>query len=361
MENEDELDALIAEAKLMVNVCNNSRIILDRIDKRFEDITSLGKTDWMFLLFATTLQVLRQYFLTSFTEERMNDKDAAESTWGHSEEHTDRYHKWYHPSVNEILTNPVPFDASFGSPDWNLGLHGTQHRFKTLGHDPIAGFYFGTMNILTSTLTMYNLDSYHVKTGFTANNSRRDKITNKANLAKIISYSKKRLIDEGIEGKSAVGAALFKEYVHLRTDIKSKQSLSLPFLSRIDPAMAKEAVDYGLDIQNIETIGQQMSASIFINTIIACVHKLCKPKSTRLDMYEAKTRKILLYSNLIASSSNVLYVMISENIKKLDIGGLLVTIYRVFKDTIYIEKLKSEFISDEFQKVIFDRNNIYGF
>lgn len=361
MEDDKELDELIAEAKRMVNVCNNSRFIIDKIDKRFEDITSLDKIDWIFLLFATTLQVLRQYFLTSFVEDRMNDKNATESTWGHTEEHTDRYHKWYHPSVDEILTNPVPFDASFGSKNLGLGLHGTQHRFKTLGHDPIAGFYFGTMNILTSTLTMYNLDSYHVKTGFTVNNSRRDKITNKANLAKIIDYSKKRLLNEGIEGKYAVGTALFKEYVHLRTDIKSTQSLPLPFLSHIDPSIAKEAVDYGIDILNIETIGKQMSASIFINTIIACIHKLCKPRNKRLDMYEAKTRKILLYSNLIASSSNVLYVMISENIKKLDIGGVLVTIYRLFKDTMYIEKLKTEFISDEFQKVIYDKNNIYNF
>ena len=76
-------------------------------------------------------------------------------------------------------------------------------------------------------------------------------------------------------------------------------------------------------------------------------------------IYEVRTRKILLYSNLLASVSNLIVVGIgvaagaaSENpevIKKtlryLDVGGLIVTIGRLFSDLRFITKVKDEFIN----------------
>ena len=47
------------------------------------------------------------------------------------------------PDVAAILTQSVPYDAvNFYSPDikrqlGNLGLSGTTHRYRTLGHDPV--------------------------------------------------------------------------------------------------------------------------------------------------------------------------------------------------------------------------------
>lgn len=357
----DELRGIINETHRMKNVCHNANIIINKIDKQFNDITSFDKKDWIFLCFATALQIVRQYWITCFQDERLNDKDSAKNTWGHTEEHSDRFHNWYYPSIEEIINNPVPFDAMFGSKDYKLKLHGTTHRYRTLGHDPILGWYFGTMNILTSTLTLWNLDSYHIETGFTAKGDKRDKINHKANLEKIIKYSKRRIFEDGLEGKNAFAAAIIKEAVHLRSDIKSTQSLPIPIILRYTPEFAKELTNYGLDTLNIETFGKQMSLSVLVNLIISCVHRLCKPQDISNDLYNVKTRKILLYSNLLSSSSNLIYTAISKDVKKLDLGGLIVTLYRIFSDVSFIERIKREFISDEFQSIIENDKNKYGF
>lgn len=356
-----ELKELKDESRRMVNICQNSHAIIENIDKRFKDITSFDKKDWTFLFFATSLQVVRQYLITKFEDTRMNDQEAANDTWGHTEEHSDRYHKWYHPSIEEIITNPVPFDVMFGSKDWKLGLHGTKHRYKTLGHDPILGLKFGTMNILTSTVTMYNLESYHVKTGYTSNGARRDKVTNKANLATIMKQTKNRAFHEGKEGKIALGSAFLKECIHLRADVKSKQSLEIPFIARVDPDFAEELASYGLDMLNIETFGKQITTSMLINHLIAMAHRLFKPSTMSSNQYGVKTRKMILYSNSIASSSNLIHTAITKNWKNLDLGGLVVTLYRLFTDLSYIDKIKSEFISEEFQEIINNNKNNYGF
>jgi len=76
------------------------------------------------------------------------------------------------------------------------------------------------------------------------------------------------------------------------------------------------------------------------------------------ELYSVKTRKIVMYSNIIASSSNVIWVggnMIAGNegaIKQLDIGGLIVTLHRLMTDTKFIRQVKEEFILGGFNKMI---------
>ena len=66
----------------------------------------------------------------------------------------------------------------------------------------------------------------------------------------------------------------------------------------------------------------------------------------------------LMYSNIIASTSNVIWVggnMIAGNegaIKELDIGGLIVTLHRLMTDTKFIRQVKEEFIFGGFNKMI---------
>lgn len=64
-------------------------------------------------------------------------------------------------------------------------------------------------------------------------------------------------------------------------------------------------------------------------------------------LYEVRTRKILLLSNLLASSSNLVYVALTHDAKKLDVGGILITITRLFSDVRFITKIKQEFIEDK--------------
>ena len=75
------------------------------------------------------------------------------------------------------------------------------------------------------------------------------------------------------------------------------------------------------------------------------------------NLYSARTRKIVLYSNMIATGSNVIWVgsnMYAGNedaIKQLDIGGLIVTVQRLINDTEYIRRIKEEFVFGGFNLI----------
>jgi hypothetical protein len=365
-ENIGNMRVIAKDAERVSIIAKDVHIIITDIDKQFASATKLNKVDISFLFLAVALQVIRQYFLTNF-KERVDDQTAAKQTKGHKEEHSNRSHQWYHPSLEEIISNPVPFDTTFGSPDFDLNMGGGfNHRSSTLGHDPILGWIFGTMNIATSTVTLWTFNSYHVKTGFDSLNRAKDKITNKANTGKIVEVSIERLLHEGMEGKIIIGSSLIKEAIHLKSDVNTKVSLPIPIVSTISPVLAKKLADYGLDMANVNTIVSQAVLAALINTFIAMIHGLFKKENENWNLYEVKTRKILSYSNIIASVSNIIAVaivsaigvgtsnpeMVKKGLSYLDIGGCLVTIYRIVTDYNFIKQIKQEFLEKEFYNIV---------
>lgn len=103
-----------------------------------------------------------------------------------------------------------------------------------------------------------------------------------------------------------------------------------------------------------------MRLATFIDLIIATVHgllydeKYCDTK----DIYKVKTKKIIKYSNLIASTSNVIWGGVNMHIgnknaiRDLDIGGLLNTIRRMYSDKTFVRQIKEEFVFGEFNQLI---------
>lgn len=60
-----------------------------------------------------------------------------------------------------------------------------------------------------------------------------------------------------------------------------------------------------------------------------------------------RSRKLLLISNSIASTSTIINAAITSNPKNLDIGSLLNTITHLFSDLRFIARIKQEFIESE--------------
>lgn len=57
-----------------------------------------------------------------------------------------------------------------------------------------------------------------------------------------------------------------------------------------------------------------------------------------------------MYSNTIASTSNVIYTAMTRNLSNLDIGGLLVTIHRIATDTKIIKQIRDEYVYGTYEK-----------
>ena len=340
------------EVQRVSSIIDNTPKILDDLDEEFCRRTKLTKQDVAFLFLATGLQLVRQYLLTQFPE-RLDDKTSAEKTFGHVEEHSNRHHRRYRPSLDEIISNPVPFDANIGAEGALSGGGRMGHRVTAIGHDPVVGLVVGTANIATSTLTTHTLASYHIYSK-TLSNGIRDVFNERASTTKVFSETADKLINQGLDGKAIVGMSLVKEIIHLKSDLNTTHSLPLPFVSLANPQLASTLASYGLDMANVVTVGKQMTYSIMINTLVAMIHGLFYVNSIESDrrIYEVRTRKILSYSNLIASTVNLAVVAGTEDLSKLDIGGIAVTIFRLITDQKFITQVKHDFIFGTYQNMI---------
>ena len=145
-------------------------------------------------------------------------------------------------------------------------------------------------------------------------------------------------------------------------------SLPIPIIQTIDPKAAQSLAEMGIDSANLISFGKQITYSALINFLISMIHGLFydETRDGRRSLYQVRTRKILLYSNTIASASNILAVAIMEGIgaatgnadlmKKgisyLDIGGFLVTLYRLVTDIPFILRIKKEFLEKEFYNTV---------
>lgn len=346
--NLSEMNDIYEETNRVKTVAENTRVILDDLDKQFCEKTGLNSEEVALMFFAVGLQIARQYLLTKFPK-RLSDKEAAKKVKGKKEEHSNRKHRYYNPSLEEIASNPVPFDANIGS-NGNLKGGGKMgHRVTTLGHDPILGLIFGTANIATSTLTTSSFLSFHIYT-----ENKRDYFKSKASTYKVLEATVNKTLYQGIEGKKIIATSFIKEIIHLQSDMYTKNSLPIPFISAMNPKLASKLAERGLDMANILTVSKQVTYAMFINDIIAMLHSLFYDGNTEMEekLHEVKTRKIIAYSDMIASASNLGVVAFTKNLNLLDIGGIGVTILEFIKYREFQKKVKEEFIFGSYKNMV---------
>jgi len=329
------IDEEISEIKRVENIASNTKMILDDLDREFCEKTKLTATDAIFLFLAAGLQIARQYLLSNDKFRLSDDKQGDKFVGGIVKTLTP-------PKWQDILLQSVPYDAFVtGEHISGTELSGATHRYRALGHDPILGWIFGTANIMTNSVTKYNLETYQVSN---MKIQRHYPLGVVGMLKKTAEYCK--------NDPMLLGAAVVRQAVHFGSDYFTKQGLPVPFISTVNNQLAGDMISkWHIDMYSI-TRGAAVSA--LINQLIACIHSLFYDGITESDrkLYEVRTRKILSYSNLIASGTNIAVTAITNDFSKLDIGGLAVTIYRLITDAKFIREVKEEFIFGSYRDMI---------
>ena len=320
---------------------------ISELNRTFEEKTSLNFNEISILFVCIGLQLIRQHYLTEFAT-RGNDQEKAQNTFGHTEEHSNRHHRYYNPSLQEILSNPVPFDANIGANGALAGGGKLGHRATTLGHDPLLGLIFGTSNIATSTITTKDFISYHIRTSDKYN---KDTFAEHASTQLVLSKTANKLT-EGTEGIAKVGASFLKEIIHLRSDKDTYHGLPLPFISAIDAKFASKLASYGIDFSNLSTVAEQVAIAKLINFLIAMYHLSFFDNSLPIELYKVKTKKIICYSNVIASSINIAEVVRLKSYCLADIGGIANTIYELVTSIKFRKKVKRDFVLGTYNKAL---------
>ena len=336
---------------------------LDDIESTFSKKTSIiNKTDLAFLTIATALQVTKslvfpyvagkfEYGKSFDQSKRLNHNDKSiekmhrESNDKFKNKHVNKHGTGYW--IN-ILYQTVPYDITKGSKELGINMGGKYHRLYTLGHDPVLGWLFGTANILTDCITFNNFHTNRV--------SRIDPLTGSKKMVitpEIVPLGK--MFSECYEMTKAdwlnLPAAIFSQAQHLKSDEFTKLGLPVPFLSTINESFASKLYSENYDAlcfaRDAKIIGSSFIVSKIFDMIISLCHGLFKNVNEDRDIYEVRTRKILLISNAIASTSTIINASITSNPKNLDIGSLLNTMVHLFTDVRFILKIKKEFIESE--------------
>ena len=354
IQNDIELEDLLSEKEFQ-----DAYKRLDAIHEEFSHKTSIvNKTDLMFLGIATALQTTKSLLFghiakkfdygNSFNpDDRLahNDKSIEKEHRRANDEFKEKHEKHGHGYWMNILYQTPPYDITRGSPAINRNMEGGYHRIHTLGHDPILGWIFGTANILTDTITFEDFKSNRV--------IRKPKMMitpESVPFTKIFSESFEMCKADSLN----LPAAIFAEGCHLKSDEFTKLGLPVPILEAINPDFASKLYKSNYDAlcfsRDLKIVGVSAGISIFIDMIIGLVHGLFNKEKINKDLYEVRTRKILLISNSIASTSNIIQTVITKNPKNLDIGGLLVTLSYLFMDLRFISRIEEEFIRQELNK-----------
>lgn len=350
---------------------------IDSIKEEFQKKTRLNKDDVSFLIIATALQTLRWFIINKImgdigeqidVETREASKAGDERKKDIINEYNDKQgdrknlksEKGY-PTWKDIIFGQYPrddgrgkshfkcpYDAQTdGPPGFDDGGKGA-HRANTLGHDPILGWIFGTANIMTCTISLskkFQFRTYRVLYP-----------GGRFGMPTPWTVMFKEVYESICEDKFRLPAGIFAQGAHLASDVYTSRGLPVPLLEAFTDDFAGDLYNEYYDslslLRDIKIVGTQAVVAIIINMLVTLIHGLFyKPdRDESRKMYEVRTRKVILYSNSLASAGNVAYAAVMQDWGKLDVGGILVTITRLFSDIRFITRMKHEFIQKELDK-----------
>ena len=401
----DNMETLAKESERVADVAHYSREVFADLDDEFEKKTGLNKSDAAFLGIAIALQVLRIYMVNQmfkiepagegeieYLEHRRQNRDFKQKVRNEREEAS----RYYAPYNQIISDSTVPYDAQKFLDGKKDIFKGANHRFSTLAHDPVIGLVVGTANILTNTITCVDramlgylrknsdqtprdipigipdIRTYHV----VYNEKPVDKFYKRDGLKKKYSYfafsdpkisdqcSSVHMLDSAIcrleDDLDSVVAALIKQIRHIKSDLFTPFGIQIPAANLILQNDTVQELTKNISTGDLIKAGTSAGAAALINLTINVLHALTydESESGSKDLYAVKTKKIISISNAIATTSNLIWVganMLSGDktqIRNLDWGGLLVTLYNLEHNAEYMRKIKEEYVIGNFNKLI---------
>lgn len=378
--------------KMLENYENLDEIFSD-IDAEFVKKTSiLNPKDQVFLWTAVALQTARWVLLPSFkvddiSPDHSDRNEAGTEAKKENKENSDWYNENKDKESQEdefipwkyYFERPVPYDALNGEGAQNMVIDGVtdkgknlgskNHHSATLGHDPVLGYVFGSINIMTSTITFH-------KTLFPTNRVeliglKEQEIMEPVGFVGTFIKTMKAEVND----KFRVPAAVARQALHMASDEMSRTGLPIPFLSAkkqqelLMKGWNSKELDKIIDslkkhmIGNLKIVAAQFFIALFINMAIKTLHILMfdEEKDESFDLYNVRTHRILAVSNTIASSLNIAYVtgntaagvlsdnpeLVKKGLTKIDLGGYIETVHQIVSSKKLQEQIRREYLEKQ--------------
>lgn len=363
------LDDIQKETKRLHSIAINTTNILTDLDAEFSKRTSLGWQDIKFLFAATALQCIRIYVINTLTKvqpagagnvkENLLHKIQGKLLGTLNDGVPLTPAPYYAPLMQICTARGVPYDATRFKGVNHGFFKEANHRFATFGHDPIVGLIVGTSNILTNTITCRSKGplpvpvTCHVEYDMNLKNPCIGDVCSTIAALRAAAYR----VDNDVV---SIVAALIKQIIHIGTDLYTPCGIQIPGANLIlDNRYAEELTKY-VSAGDFIKIGVSYQIFNLINMFISSLHMLtCQSTSHReKELHHVKTMKILEYSNIIATGSNVIinsvrsYYGDGKALKDIDFAGLIGTIMMLIRNDEIKRKIKREFIFGEYERMV---------
>lgn len=311
----DNCSEISEQVDKKVNVIVNIGTTITDIDKEFAKSTGiLNRKDQVFLWTAVALQTIRwillpvlkfdmptpdiggrknantgeekkilQLVLDEFEDEDIENVDDGDNIFESKSNFIDKY---------SYFLKPVPYDAMTGEEAKKLNLPGVKtnpnsqlsgktHHAATLGHDPVLGYFFGTINIMTYTITFHKID-LQTNEVLLLGDSWVKEIGSQVSFLQTLLDAIQAEMDDGLR----IPFAVARHQIHMMTDEGTKMGLPIPFLSAAkqqsllkkgwNSKELKKIHDSFMKYkkENNETIALQFFIADLINIIIKTLHLL---------------------------------------------------------------------------------------
>ncbi len=329
----------------------SSKAQAQAIDERFAQITGLSKTDQTFLTLATGIQLARWMMMPKLVGTLGRTARVLSALSPKTMALLGRQGAQSQNALTEQVNSEFKEEA-----EWDAQPVGEQHRtwedILADGQQDAAeapafsndgmNWLFGVINRLTGTHTD---GSFHTV----------DDITGEAvNTSGIFAEAFRTIKEDWLR----LPAAVYAQYAQGRAAEGEPVDVLEPLAQSFSPDMLSDLYTSQFAqlaaMDELTLVGQQAAVPLIINMAVGLLHGfMYNPKTDGpREYYDARTRKILIYSNALASASNLALTAGSENWAKLDLGGLIVSALRITQDTSYIAVLKDRFVNEQMDKML---------
>ena len=310
---------------------------VNRINEEFASRTGLTRNDLTFLAIATSIQAAR-WAMTPKIAGQLGKSGRIIAALSPSAMDTkeltliDETNQEFIEEAEEIHEGPKSWEEILEQRD--------EMPDKAFDNDSM-NWLFGIVNKITGTRTGSNFTSTDAVTG--------ESVSTPNMLAEALRSIK--------DDPRRLTAAVYSQYAQEKAAEGDPVDVLAPVTEALQPGMESELFQMQAQqlasMTDLTLIGRQAAFPLMVNMAVSLLHGLMynPEKDGPRAFYDARTRKILLLSNLFASGSNLTFTFAAEQWHKLDIGGLLVTGTRAIQDLAYLTNLEDHFLKQQMDKV----------
>ena len=245
----------------------------------------------------------------------------------------------------QILNDKLPFDIQ----DNERFL-----RKDILAYHPMLGWLVGIINILTDTVTTNKFESFTVvKSLYEDAEFLQETKTLGVVIPVLMDWTKNKdsLVAAVVRQADAlkVTSAPVEDVSAILKETIAVEEHNFALMEKVD--FISNIIPFDIGSLGLGGIFRDVAISAFFNKLITAIHAVrYNPEiDGDLKMYTVRTGKIISISSAIAASINSMPALATENIKDLDVSGIIMALVSVFNSTKFWIDVKADYLVSEYK------------